>query len=273
MLIPRRRIEFALVGVVLLAGSANAHDLFFRASTYSLAPDSVATVGVLNGTFSVSENAVSRDRLSDLSLASPTGRVALDRSKWSEAEPKSSVEIATGEPGTYVLGASIHPRMLELDGKAFTAYLKEEGIEEVLALRASQNRQGAPSRERYSKYLKAILQVGDATTDGFSTALGYAAEIVPEANPSRLKAGATMTVRCIVDGKPWARKVIFAGGRRGTTDVRLPQQRLVTDQAGRATIRLSSAGTWYVKFVAMAEVSDPQANYESKWSSLSFAIR
>lgn len=273
MLFPRRHVASTLIGVAVLAGSVSAHDLFFRASSYRVASDGVATVGVLNGTFSVSENAVARDRLSDLSLVSPTGRMALDRSKWSEAEPKSSVEIATGGPGTYVLGAAIHPRMLELDGKAFTAYLKEEGIEDVLALRARQNRQDEPSRERYSKYLKAIVQVGDATTDGFSTALGYAAEIIPEANPSTLKAGGTMTVRCVVDGKPWSRRVIFAGGRRGTTDVRLPQQRLVTDQAGRATIRLSSAGTWYVKLVAMTEVSDPQANYESKWSTLSFAIR
>ena len=254
------------------AASSSAHDLFFRAPAYVVAPGAKLSVDVLSGTFSKSENAITRDRLTDLSVMAPSGRVRLEQSAWSETEPRSSVSVTTAEPGSYVLGASLRPMMLVLNGADFTAYLKEEGIEEILALRARQKRQGEGSRERYSKYVKAIVQAGALATKNATEALGYAAEIVPETNPYSLAPGAALTVRCIVDGKPWAHKVIFAGGRKGASDVRLPQQRLVTDAAGRATLQLTAAGTWYVKFVAMTEISDPEANYESKWSTLSFAV-
>jgi uncharacterized GH25 family protein len=266
-------------GVVLVASLALgyvpvlfAHDLFFRASPYALPAQSEAIVDVLNGTFSKSENGITRDRLSDVSLVTPEGRHALEPERWTEQDPKSTVRVTTGPPGTYVLGAAIRPRMLSLPGDQFNAYLEEEGITEILALRAREKRLNEPSRERYSKYLKALLQVGDSRTGAFDVVLGYAAEIVPEQNPYRLRAGDRLTVRCLVDGQPWARKVILAGGRQGSSDVRLTPQRLTTDGEGRATIRLTSAGVWYVKFVAMVEVTEPEANYESKWSTLSFAI-
>ena len=47
-----------------------------------------------------------------------------------------------------------------------------------------------------------------------------------------------MTVRCVVDGKPWSRRVIFAGGLAGTTVCGFHNSDS-SRQAGRATIRLS----------------------------------
>jgi uncharacterized GH25 family protein len=270
---PTRQVLTGLGLVCILFGTtATAHDLFFRASTYFLPPRSEAVIDVLSGTFSKSENAITRDRLADVSLVTPEGRVALEHDRWSERDPRSTVRVTTGAAGTYVLGAAIRPLILSLPGPEFNAYLKEEGLEAVLALRKEQKRLGEPSRERYSKYLKALLQVGDTPSDAHGTALGYAAEIVPEQNPFRLQAGDRLTVRCIVDGRPWAGKVVFAGGRRAGGDRRLPRQRLITDADGRATVHLTAAGTWYVKFVAMVEVADEAANYESKWSTLSFAV-
>jgi len=79
-------------------------------------------------------------------------------------------------------------------------------------------------------------------------------------------------VRCLVNGRPWADKIVFAGGRRGTSDVRLKQQRLLTDAEGRATVQLDEAGVWYVKFVAMLETDEAEASYESIWSTLTFGV-
>jgi len=267
-----RQVVLSLAAALLLTSATAAHDLFFRAPRYRLTPGSEAVVDVLNGTFSRSDNAVTRDRLASFSLVSPSGRAELELARWSEAEPKSQARVAFGGPGTHVLGAAIKPRLLSLPGAEFNAYLKEEGLDDVLARRASQKRLNEPSKERYSKYVKAILQVGDTATDTYAVALGHAAEIVLGGNPARLKTGSRVHVRCLVDGKPWAGKSVFAGGRRGTTDRRLPQQRLVTDADGRAVVEITGAGVWYVKFVAMVERDQPDANYESKWATLSFGV-
>lgn len=274
-MVARERVwKAAVVMVVLGAGgsSAWAHDLFFRAPRYVVAPRSSVVIDVLNGTFSRSENAITRDRLAEVVLVGPSGRRLLDPEQWTEDEPKSTLRVAFEGAGAYVLGAAVRPRLLKLSGKEFTAYLEEEGLTDVVAARAAQKRHDEPSRERYSKYVKAIFQVGDAV-DAAPATLGHAAEIVPERNPYRLAPGDRLPVRCLVDGQPWARKVVFAGGRRGATDRRFPPQRLVTDEDGRATLQVSGPGVWYVKLVAMREVSDPEADYESKWATLTFAVR
>ncbi len=259
--------------VALIATVANAHDLFLRPSQFFIQPDSSITVPVLNGTFSKSENAITRDRLADVSLVGPDGRQPIDLSAWTERDPSSSVTVKVSEAGSYVIGAAVRPRMLSMKGPDFTTYLKEEGIDHIVRARADKGQSASPSHERYSKYVKTLLQVGEKTTESYGTVLGYAAEIVPLANPGSLHAGATLTVRCLVDGKPLARYIVVAGGRKGTSAIRLPQQRQVTDDKGEATFTLTTAGAWYVKFVHMVEMNEPDVQYESKWATLTFGVR
>jgi hypothetical protein len=272
-----RRRSRTLTVATLAFGAAvaqlAAHDLFFRADTFRVPPQATVIVPVLNGTFSTSENAVTRDRLADLSVVGPSGKKELDVAAWAEKAPQSTVRIETQGPGTYVLGAAIKPKILELKGREFNAYLKDEGIDQVLARRKQQGRLQEPSRERYAKYPKALLQVGDATTAEFGTVLGYEAEIVPLQNPYALKVGGVLRVRCLVLGKPLANYVVLVGGRRADSEKRLDAQRLMTDAEGVAALKLAAAGDYYVKFVHMQEVDGPEANYESRWATLTFGVR
>jgi hypothetical protein len=264
-----RRRRFGSLALVLLLGGASrlpAHDLFFRAPRYSFEPGARVVVDVLNGTFSRSENAITRDRLAELVVAGPAARRILELERWTEAEPKSTVLVDFEGPGTYVLGATVRPRLLKLSGREFNAYLKEEGLEDALRARRAKGRLEEPSRERYSKHLKAYFQVGTPSPEA-PAPLGHGAEILPDQNPGPLRPGDRLTVRCLVDGQPWAGKVVGSGDRR------FPQQRLVTDADGRATVLLTGPGVWYVKMVALREVSDAEANYESKWATLSFGVR
>jgi uncharacterized GH25 family protein len=253
-------------GAILLA-----HDLFIRPDIFFVKPGGQITAKVFSGTFSKSENAIARDRLADLSIVTPKGRTPIDPAQWTDRDPQSTLSVAAGDAGTYLVGAAVHPKLLKLDGPAFNAYLKEEGLETILSARKQQKRLTEGSRERYSKFVKALVQVGDARTDAYSTPLGYAAEIVPLANPYTLKAGDTLQVRCLVDGAPVDGLVVFAGGRT-PTGARFPAQRFVSDRDGLVTIKLTGPGAWYVKFVHMRERRDADANYESRWSTLTFGL-
>jgi uncharacterized GH25 family protein len=267
-----RRLLLSLLLVFLALATTFAHDLFLRPDVFRVTPGAVLTVKVFNGTFSRSENAVTRDRLADLSLVSAAGRQALDRARWTEQDPQSTVQVTVGEAGTYVIGAAVQPRLLKLAGPAFNAYLKEEGLDAVVAARKQQGRLEEGSRERYSKYVKALVQAGEKLTDAYATPLGYAAELIPLTNPYALRVRETLSVRCVVDGAPVPGQIAFAGGRT-PSGARLPMQRLVADSEGRIQVHLTSAGAWYVKFVHMREVTQADANYESRWSTLTFDVR
>lgn len=268
-------MRHCLLAAALLSTAAPlaAHDLFFRPHAFHLAPGATVTIPVLNGTFSRSENAVARDRLADLALSGPGGRQALDHAAWSEDDPTSGLRLTIGGPGTYVVAAAIKPRLLELPGRDFNAYLQEEGIDHVLRQRRADGTLDAPSKERYSKHVKSVLQSGDVLSDAFGFVFGHEAEIVPLENPYVKSPGDTLALRCLVRGRPLAGYVVFAGGRRqGPGDQRLPRQRLTTDADGRVRVRLTDAGAWYVKFVHMEAVTAPDANYESLWATISFAV-
>lgn len=262
----------ALPVLVLLAGAAGAHDLFLRPKGYLIAPGATVTIPVLNGTFSESENAVARTRLVDLSLITPGGRQNLDRAGWSEQDPQSTVRVTLGGPGTYIVGASLAPRAIELDGATFTQYLEEEGIVAILRQREREKRTGARARERYGKSVKTFLQVEEPLSPRALQPVGHPAEIVPLDHPYALKVGDTLRVRCLVGGRPLAGWQISAGGRRGTSDEPFAVQRVTTDAEGIASIRMTGEGHWYVKFVHMRPVTEADVDYESRWATMTFGL-
>ena len=265
----RKVLLFA--AVVIASAPLAAHDLLFRLDNYFVEPGAKVTVPVFNGTFVKSSNAVTRDRLADLSLIGPDGRQAIDRQNWTQVEPQSTVTVTVGRTGTYVLGAAVAPRLIDMTAEEFNAYLKEDGIEQALAERTANGKLNQAAKERYAKYVKALIQVGDARSATFNTILGHQAELVPINNPYFLRAGGTFEVRAFVKGKPLPRYAIYAGGFDGKAEI--PQQRMVTDEQGVARVQLTRAGAWYVKFIHMEEVTDGTATHESRWATVSFAIR
>ena len=268
----RRVTALAAGGLAVLATALAAHDLFIKLDTYFLSPAAAVRVPVLNGTFTASENAIERRRIADLSMVTPGGRGALDTSAISAQGDTTLLALRLGGPGTYVVGLSTRPSQISLAGKEFTAYLKEEAIRDVLDARARAGISADSAHEHYSKHVKAVFQVGALRTDGFANPLGYPAEIVPVDNPYAPGGGRTLRVRCLVDGRPAARLAVLAGGRT-PAGARIRAQELRTNADGLVSVRLTTRGRWYVKFVDMTQVPGSRDGYESHWATLTFEVR
>lgn len=271
--------------LLLTAGALDAHDLFFRLNSFFVRPESTVQIAVLNGTFSKSENAVTRDRLQDISVVGPSGREHVDTTAWEARGDTSRLNLRIGKSGTYLVGASTLPREITLAAKDFNAYLADDGIPDVLAARTKNGQLGASATERYSKHIKALLQAGDRRSPGFDAVLGYPAELVPFNNPYLARAGGWLRVRALVDGKPVVNQLIVVGGRPSRGG-RLAEKRLRTDADGVVHIRITDRGQWYVKFINMVPFAgdrsshppgtppgSPPPNYESKWATLTFEVR
>ena len=270
-----RILPRAALTAVLFVGGASAlaaHDLFIKLETFFVRPGAAIKAPVLNGTFSLSENSIARPRVADLSVVSPAGRRALDTTAVDASRDTTFLALRTEGPGTYVVGLSTRPSGIALSGAEFTGYLQEEALAGVIAERQRAGAAADSARERYSKHVKAVFQVGDARSDGYATALGYPAELVPVENPYAVARGGTLRVRCLVDGKPAAGLSVLAGGRRPDGS-RLKRMELTSDANGIVAVPLGSRGHWYVKFIHMARVNEPEVDYESKWATLTFEVR
>lgn len=270
---PRRaRTLLLLVACALSASSLAAHELFLKLATYFLPAETPVRVLLLNGTFSKSEGVVARDRIADIALVGPGGRASLDTSAVSAQHDTTVLRLRTSGEGTYVLGVSVRPREIALTGEQFNGYLKEEGIDDMLAERTRTGMLGEAAKERYAKHVKAIFQVGGARSAGYSTVLGYAAELIPLENPYELKRGGTLRFRCLINGQAAAGLTVLAGGvtSRGAA---IRGVRVRSDSAGVAELPFASAGRWYVKFISMRHSTVPGITHESQWATLTFEVR
>jgi uncharacterized GH25 family protein len=168
--------------------------------------------------------------------------------------------------GFVVVGYRSNPASLELPADKFEAYLKEEGLERVIEVRARRGDSEKPSKEIYSRCAKALLDAGGAGTSGFDRPLGFPLELVPEKSPKKLTPpGGSLPVRLLYEGKPLAGALVV-GMNRDDPEKSLSAR---TDKAGRAVLALPRGGVWLVKAVHMVPApAESGADWESLWASL-----
>lgn len=268
-----------LVGLTLcLSVPLMGHDMFLVLQDHDVPSNSEVTVELFNGTFDKSENSIDRDRMTDVSVVDGSGETRHPHtSQWRESDNITYLDFTTGDPGTYVVGVSTGTRMIALSAEDFNEYLKHDGVLDVLAAREQEGILDQPARERYSKHVKTILQVGDTVTDSHLQLLAYPIEIVPQTNPAELQVGDTLRVLVAEEGQPVAEQRVYAsyegfhqheddGGHQEAVKTR-------TDNRGVAEIDISHAGRWYVRLIRMVPVNDADADYESNWATLTFQVR
>ena len=265
------------VFLVMITFSTSAHELFIKPKQYRIAPFGTVDLRLFNGTFDKSENIIARDRMRDVSIigGGPTQNLTLDQ--WRDEGRETALSYTFGPAGTYAVGVSTRPRVLPQTNTDFTDYLKHEGITDTLTT-FEPVESGRKIRERYSKHVRTILQVGDTLSEAHKTILGYPVEIILLDNPASVNVGGEVRLKVLRNGAALSDQLVYAsysgyhahngdGGHERAVQMR-------TDAEGFATFRISKAGVWYVTLIHMEKLlDDPEADYESNWATLTFAIR
>ena len=169
-------------------------------------------------------------------------------------------------------GVSTLPKVIELSATDFKEYLEHEGLEDVISERQKKGIDGKPAREKYSKHVKAILQVSEKRTNHFAAKLDYPIEFIPVNNPYALNPGDEISFRLLSNGEPLPNQVVHysartsGGGPASESSTR-------TDKNGVLTFKLTSPGKWYVATIHIVESQERDIDYESNWATLTFEIK
>ncbi len=260
------RIPASFVAL-LAAGSLCAHECWLQPSTFSPAAGEKVRLTIQVGMgFQGETRPFNPSRVAALRHFSAAG--AEDWAPQVAAALDLPVAFATG--GTHVVAYDSKPSLIELDAEKFHAYLREEGLDQVITEREKAGEAGKPGRERYQRCVKSILQAGGKSDGTYAIVTGQRLELVPVDNPAALRPGGTLRIRLLFDGRLLADAKVRAwhraGGRLTTLDAR-------TDAAGAAAFTLPLAGEWMLSVVHMARVTgDPAAEWESHWGNLTFAL-
>lgn len=151
---------------------------------------------------------------------------------------------------------------ITLPAERFTHYLREEGLEHVIATRAARGEAQAPGRERFFRSAKAFARLDDPAAFGWYR--GLALEIVVEGVPARGR----LPVRLFFRGAPLGGVRLSAYRYRGGA-----ASHQITAADGRATVLLDRAGPWLLTAVHMIEAPrDRDADWHSHWTALSLVV-
>lgn len=182
-------------------------------------------------------------------------------------DPAGTVTLP--RPGLAVIGYHSHASATELPAARFENYLREEGLDHILALRQRRGEAQRPGREKFSRCAKALMQVGGSGSQGYDRHLGFTLELVPSRNPYDLAPGDTLAVQLLFRGRPLPNAQVTAVPASAT---RAPVLRR-TNADGRVRLPLGRAGVWLVKSVHMLPAAgDPAADWESFWATFTFEL-
>jgi hypothetical protein len=197
---------------VLGARTATAHDCWIRPDRFDLAVDTAVAVRVLVGHGGdVLEFPRREERSVRFEVVGPAGTLSLPG--WDGRRPAGFLRAT--EAGSYVVVHHSRPTVSELDGERFSAYLREEGLDDVLAEREASGETGDVGREGYARCAKALVRVGSdaaeerggsGATSGATTlrdrAVGLPYEAIVETDLARWRAGDALVVRLEWQGGP-----------------------------------------------------------------------
>ncbi len=252
-------------GLLLLFSS---HELFLKTDNYLLKEGQAVELYLYNGTFDKSENVISRDRIQNARILGPDIEIFPKDTDYYDKEAITYLKFVAGKKGTYVAGISTLARNIELTAEEFKEYLEHEGLDRVVNERNSKGVSDRPVVEKYSKHVKAILQVADLKTEDYGTELKYPIEFIPLQNPYDMKAGDIIDFQLLYQGEPLANEVVHFSSDSATR-----ASASITDEDGEFSFEIDKAGKWYVATIHMTESREAGLDYESNWATLTFEIR
>ena len=263
-----RHLRAVLAWVGVMSGAPlMAHDLWIEPSTFS------PTLGELVGL----RLRVGQDLLGD-PLPYDAARVnrffvqdAVERKPVlgrRGADPAGVMRVTT--PGLLIVGYHSKPSAVELAADKFNAYLTEEGLDTISALRTGRGETGASARELFARCAKSLLLAGSLRPAQLDRPLGLPLELVAEGSPHTLRRDQDLPIRLTFEGEPLAGALVVAINRLSPGE----KQSARTDSNGRVRFRMHSGGMWLVKAVHMIPApAGVDAEWESFWASLTFELR
>ena len=263
-----RSAAFFLAISGALAGPATAHDSWLEPKAFQTSPGAMVPVAFYVGHHGEQRSARLAPRpawLLSMRDHGPGGVTNLLNVR--EFRQQSALRYAT--PGTHVVALATSDFRNDMTAAGFPAYMAEEGLTAAQAAWARNPVRSGKVREAYRRYAKALIQIGGSPTRGAGTQrLGQRLEIVPAANPLMLRPGDPLRATIWFAGRPLAGALVTLGSLDRPKDALV---RIRSNSVGKLEFRMPASGRWMINVVWSVPSKRPGIEFETSFSSLTFA--
>lgn len=243
-----------------------AHEFWLNPEKFYYEKGSIATIALQVG--EDFEGSPWKGSITRLSLFSPFQGETIIRPELDTL--KRSLKVLFEGEGTNILVLQNKPSKIELDAEKFNAYLKEDGLEEILEFRKKNGLENTAGREIYERCAKLLLKVGKLQDKNFSRNTNLPLEIIPLNNPYSGKIGKKQKIYFSVkfQGKPAANLSIKFWQKVGTE---LIKKEAKTSASGEVSFEFLHQGKVMISCVKMIpHDNSAEADWHSYWASLVF---
>jgi len=264
----KRVIWSAAALVAMVAGLAQSHAHFFW-----LQPDSYRTLD--------SKELVVRLFIGHADKLREGVHVRFAFKRFVAVGPKGTVTVRgklRGKPAGRVnlKGKGVHTLVYEsrhtnsrIELAKFTKYLREKGLQSIIAERARRGESKKDGNESYARNCKALVRVGNGSR-GYQRRVKLPLELTPLSNPFR----ARRNVRFVLerDGSPLAGAKVELISLDAKSKDALTSA--ITDAKGLVTFKIPKPGRWMLSSIFMRRAQKPiTGDWESFWANLTFEAR
>jgi len=257
--------SWIVVGALAFTATAFAHDTWLLPTPVRLQVGQTAVFELTSAMdFPRPETLVKADRLvaGRIRLAGSTQELRAD------AQPKFlRLRALLDRPGVATAWVESRPRTLDLKPEEVAHYLEEVGAADTVG--AEWKKSGGKTwRETYVKLAKTYVRVGEPSEDrSWAEPLGLALEMVPEKDPTRLKAGETLPLRVFWEGKPIpGLSVGSVGAAPGHGSLQK------TDTEGRVSVLLDRPGSWLLRATLIRAADGGEGRWNSHFTTLTVEV-
>jgi len=246
-----------------------AHDTWLLARTPSSGePPWVAVLDLTSGmAFPEVDHAVQRDRVATAGVRL-NGKTTEVMDLASE-ERSLVVRARMDAPGVAAIWVQLKPRPIELTPAQVGEYLEEIGAAEVIRKEWAATPEPKRWRETYVKHAKTFVRTGEGGgPSAWADPVGLGFELVPERDPTRLRAGDELRVRLLVQGSPAPGLTVGIAG-----DGEAHGLLRTTDEGGRVTFRMARPGRWLLRATHLRRSPTEESDWESDFTTLTIEAR
>lgn len=262
----------AFVAMLFISSTTLAHEYWFECDSFFLKVNERTNLRLFVGEALKKDEERPYQASKTDSFQMFSSGETFDVRSLAEDDKSPVLKFSADRSGTFLLSMERNWSYIKLDAAKFEDYLREDGMEYIIAERKRLGESAKEGRERYSRYVKTLVQVGDSRTGSAKARVGSRLEIVPLENPYSKKPGDNLKLQVYFSGFPLADRTVFADSRDGET---YSTQKIITDKDGKFTVKLTNKGVWLIRLVHMQRCvkNCAEADWESFWGALSFGVK
>lgn len=270
-----RTTALAVTALLVAATVVDAHDTWLLPTRATVPPGLSVVFDLTSGMdFPANGSPIAADRVGSARLRLAGRSEPLPAPKLGPKSLRFDVYLA--RPGIATIGVELAPRTLELEPKEVDEYLAEIGAADSVRYRYMAQPIPRRWRERYVKHATTYVRVASPVRpvpkadSSWATPTGMKFELVPERDPTALKAGDLMVVRLVRNGAPLANESIGLTGP-GADGAKAMSRR--SDERGRVAFVIPRAGRWMFRATQLRHATSADLDWESDFATLTFVVR